>query len=129
MNIAMLDSVSSSDKLLTGAAQTTAVSTGNAVATVEQTDTAITGVEASNKSDASKNTTEKPKDQKIKDDSVSKTDNTKLNFKVHKGTGEIMIQVIDNVTGEVIREIPPEKILDSIAEIWKNSGINVDKKV
>lgn len=53
---------------------------------------------------------------------------TKLNFKIHKGTGAVMIQVIDSDSGKIIREYPPESILDSIAEIWKNAGINVDKK-
>lgn len=59
----------------------------------------------------------------------AETDGTTLSFKIHKGTGEIMVQVIDNDTGKVLREIPPEKILDTIAEIWKNAGINVDRKV
>lgn len=54
--------------------------------------------------------------------------NTKLNFKIHKETGAVMIQIINDSTGEIVREYPPEKILDSIAVIWKNAGINVDKK-
>jgi FlaG protein. len=54
--------------------------------------------------------------------------NTKLNFKIHKETGAVMIQIINDETGEIVREYPPEKILDSIAVIWENAGINVDKK-
>ncbi|HEX2938766.1 MAG TPA: flagellar protein FlaG [Ruminiclostridium sp.] len=54
--------------------------------------------------------------------------NTKLNFKIHKGTGDVMIQIIDSDTGSIIREYPPEKILDSIADIWKCAGIKVDKE-
>lgn len=57
-----------------------------------------------------------------------KEENTTLNFKVHKETGAVMIQIINDNTGEIIREYPPEKLLDSIAVIWENAGINVDKK-
>lgn len=58
----------------------------------------------------------------------SEHQNTKINFKIHKETGHVMIQIIDDDTGKILREYPPEKILDSIAEIWKNAGINVDQK-
>lgn len=56
-------------------------------------------------------------------------DNTMLSFSRHKETGEIMVKIIDKDTGEVVREIPPERLLDSIAQICKNSGFGVDKKV
>lgn len=75
--------------------------------------------------------------QKIKTEEENKNkstkeldvDNTVLSFKKHKDTGEIMVRIINKDTGEVIREIPPEKILDCIAQLWKISGFNVDKKV
>lgn len=56
-------------------------------------------------------------------------DNTVLSFSRHKETGEIMVKIVDKDTGEVVREIPPERLLDSIAQICKNSGFGVDKKV
>jgi len=40
-----------------------------------------------------------------------------------------MIKVINSETDEVIREIPPEKILDLIAKLWELAGIIVDEKV
>lgn len=55
-------------------------------------------------------------------------DNTVLSFSRHKETGEIMVKIVDKETGEVVREIPPERLLDSIAQICKNSGFGVDKK-
>lgn len=115
--------------VLTGAAKTAAVSTDNDMVTDDETDTVVTGVAASSKSEVSKKTAEKPKEQEVTKDKSFEEDSTMLSFKVHKGTGEIMVRIIDNNTGEVIREIPPEKILDSIAAILKNAGINVDKKV
>ncbi len=38
-------------------------------------------------------------------------------FSVHEGTGEILVKLEDMVTGEVIREIPPEKLLDLVAKM------------
>ncbi|SFC39886.1 flagellar protein FlaG [Alkalibacterium subtropicum] len=53
--------------------------------------------------------------------------NTHLAFKVHEGTGRTLVQLIEKETNEVIREIPPEKMLDVIAGIWKWSGITLDR--
>lgn len=55
--------------------------------------------------------------------------NTHLKFSIHKKTKEIMVKVIDNKTDKVIREIPPEKILDMVAKMWEMAGILVDEKV
>lgn len=54
--------------------------------------------------------------------------NSSLQFSVHEGTKEIMVKVIDNVTKEVIREIPSEKILDMVAAMLERTGLFVDKK-
>ncbi len=54
--------------------------------------------------------------------------NTKFEFSVHKKTKEIMVKVIDSETNEVIREIPPEKILDMVAKMWEMAGIIVDER-
>ncbi|HHY59133.1 MAG TPA: flagellar protein FlaG [Clostridia bacterium] len=54
---------------------------------------------------------------------------TQFEFTIHEKTREIMVRVIDRETGELIREIPPEKILDLIAKMWELAGILVDEKV
>ena len=54
--------------------------------------------------------------------------NTKCEFSVHEETNTIMVKVIDEDEGKVIREIPPEKILDLVAKIWEMVGIIVDEK-
>ncbi len=54
---------------------------------------------------------------------------TKLKFSIHDETKEIMVKVIDEKTDEIIREIPPEKILDMVGHMWELAGILVDKKV
>lgn len=54
--------------------------------------------------------------------------NAHLSFRVHEGTCRTIVEVVDRDTKEVLREIPPEKMLDVIAGIWKWSGIAVDRK-
>lgn len=49
-------------------------------------------------------------------------------FQVHEKTGTLMVKLVDNETKEVIKEIPPEKILDLVANIWELVGIIVDER-
>ncbi|WP_259501172.1 flagellar protein FlaG [Desulfofundulus thermocisternus] len=53
----------------------------------------------------------------------------RFHFKIHEATGRIMVQVIDQETGEVLNEIPPEKILDLVAHIQELMGLLVDERV
>jgi len=54
--------------------------------------------------------------------------NRKFEFTIHESTKEIMIKVLDSETNEIIREIPPEEILDMVAKIWEMVGIIVDER-
>ena len=49
-------------------------------------------------------------------------------FSIHEQTKQIMVKVIDKETKEVIREFPPEKILDMVAKMWEVAGIIVDER-
>ncbi|MFL2075817.1 flagellar protein FlaG [Marinilactibacillus psychrotolerans] len=53
--------------------------------------------------------------------------NTQLTFKKHEGTGRILVELVDIESHEVLREIPPEKMLDIIAGIWEWSGLIIDR--
>ncbi|MCR2044770.1 flagellar protein FlaG [Anaerosalibacter massiliensis] len=53
----------------------------------------------------------------------------RFEFSIHDQTKQIMVKVIDVNTNEIIREIPPEKILDLVAAIWEITGIVVDEKI
>jgi len=55
--------------------------------------------------------------------------NVNLNFSVHKASGQIMITVTEEDTGKVIREIPPEEVLDLTAKLEEMIGIIFDKKI
>jgi flagellar protein FlaG len=49
-------------------------------------------------------------------------------YSVHDKTKEIMVKVIDPDSGDIIREIPPEKILDLVAKLQELAGAFVDEK-
>lgn len=53
----------------------------------------------------------------------------KFEFAIHEKTKQITVKVLDSVTDEVIRELPPEKILDMLAGIWEVAGILVDESI
>lgn len=53
---------------------------------------------------------------------------TTFEFSIHEKTKEIMVKVVDKETHKVLREFPPEKILDLVAKIWEMAGIIVDER-
>jgi flagellar protein FlaG len=53
---------------------------------------------------------------------------TRAEFSVHEVTKDIMIKIVDTESNKVIREFPPEKILDMVAKIWELSGLFVDER-
>ncbi|MBW1960455.1 MAG: flagellar protein FlaG [Deltaproteobacteria bacterium] len=52
-----------------------------------------------------------------------------LHFSVHEKTGRTVVKVVNKDTQKVIREVPPEKILDLAAKLEEMIGILFDKKV
>lgn len=55
-------------------------------------------------------------------------ESTHLKFEVHEKTKDIMIKIIDDSTGKVVKEFPPEKLLDMVAKMWEVAGIFIDEK-
>jgi flagellar protein FlaG len=53
---------------------------------------------------------------------------TSLEFSVHEKTKQIMVKVMDKETGQILREIPPEKTLDFVAKLWEMAGVLIDEK-
>ena len=51
-----------------------------------------------------------------------------LQFAVHEDTGRVVVTVIEESTGQVIREIPPKEILNIAARFEKMIGVIFDKK-
>ncbi|MBY6271402.1 MAG: flagellar biosynthesis protein FlaG [Bacillaceae bacterium] len=54
---------------------------------------------------------------------------TSIKFELHDELQEYYVQVIDERTNEVIREIPPKKLLDIYAAMMEFVGLIVDKKI
>ena len=52
-----------------------------------------------------------------------------LKFELHDKLDKYYVTVIDSSTKEVIKEIPPKKMLDMYAEMADFMGILVDKKI
>ncbi|MFZ5632088.1 MAG: flagellar protein FlaG [Bacillota bacterium] len=55
------------------------------------------------------------------------TYNTELKFTLHEKSGEYMVKVVNTKDNTVIREIPPERILDMVAQLKEMLGLIVDK--
>ncbi|MDT3417895.1 MULTISPECIES: flagellar protein FlaG [Brevibacillus] len=56
------------------------------------------------------------------------TSNTHLKFTLHEELNEYYVQIIDDQTQEVVREVPSKKILDLVAKIHEMIGLLVDEK-
>ncbi|NLV21314.1 MAG: flagellar protein FlaG [Syntrophomonadaceae bacterium] len=54
--------------------------------------------------------------------------NTRLEFSIHEKTKGIMVKVVDETTGDLIREVPPERVLDMVAMTWEELGLLIDEK-
>ena len=50
-----------------------------------------------------------------------------MHIRVHEKTNRIMVKVMDTEENKVIREIPPEKVLDAFAQALELAGILLDK--
>jgi len=49
-------------------------------------------------------------------------------FEIHKGTGRIVVKIIDKKSGDVIKEYPSEKFLNLIAKMHDFIGMLFDRK-
>lgn len=54
---------------------------------------------------------------------------TNLKFTLHNELNEYYVEVINPMTDEVIREIPPKKFLDMYAAMADFMGLLIDKKI
>ena len=53
---------------------------------------------------------------------------TSFNVSIHEKTNSIVVKVMNKETGEIIREIPNEKILDLVAKMMEFAGILIDER-
>ncbi|NLH57884.1 MAG: flagellar protein FlaG, partial [Clostridiales bacterium] len=53
---------------------------------------------------------------------------SRAEFSIHEKTGDVLVRILDISTNEVIREIPPRKIKDMVANFLERAGLLVDKR-
>ncbi|MFV9510525.1 flagellar protein FlaG [Tepidibacillus sp. LV47] len=58
-----------------------------------------------------------------------KTAQTSIRFQLHDKLQEYYVQIIDENTKEVIKEIPPKKFLDMYANIMEQIGLIIDHRI
>lgn len=51
-----------------------------------------------------------------------------IKFQIHQETKRLMVQVVSQKDGKVLKEFPPKEMLDVLANISKNIGLILDKK-
>ncbi|MEG6617339.1 flagellar protein FlaG [Peptococcaceae bacterium 1198_IL3148] len=54
---------------------------------------------------------------------------TNLHFELHEESGEYLVKVVNSENKEIVREIPPEWVLDMVAYFREIVGIMVDEIV
>ncbi len=54
--------------------------------------------------------------------------NTDLQFSLHEKTKRLIVQMVDQRDGTVLKEFPPHELLDTIANIQEYVGMLLDKK-
>lgn len=66
------------------------------------------------------------------EDAVKRANNkmskTHCEFSYNEDVNRVSITVHDDVTGEVVREIPPEESLKMLEKMWEITGLMVDEK-
>ncbi|MCL2203448.1 MAG: flagellar protein FlaG [Defluviitaleaceae bacterium] len=51
-----------------------------------------------------------------------------MSIDTHEATGRIMVAVYDTDTREIIREIPPQRVLDAHASLLEMAGLFMDRR-
>ena len=51
-----------------------------------------------------------------------------LHFSVHEASGQTIVRVVDETTGEVVREIPSTEMLNLAAKLDEMIGLIFDQK-
>ncbi|GIO92582.1 flagellar protein FlaG [Paenibacillus lactis] len=54
---------------------------------------------------------------------------TELKVTFHKETNQMMVKIVSSKTHEVIKEIPPEKLVDLVYNLCELAGLFTDRKI
>lgn len=73
--------------------------------------------------------TEHVKDSVDKLNKLLEEKDIRLEYEIYGKFRDLTIRLIDNKTQEVIKEIPPRKIIDMVAKLCEMAGVLIDEKV
>lgn len=84
-------------------------------------------------SKASKEEGEIPTKEEVKEiikeiNAFLKKHETSVQYEYHEKLNEYFVKIVDKGTNEIIREIPPKKLLDLYAYMKEKVGLIIDKK-
>lgn len=79
--------------------------------------------------DNSEETKEKVQEAVKTMNEVLEANNSTSKFEYHEGLDRYYVSVVDRETEEVVKEIPPRKLLDAFYEMQKMIGMIVDEKI
>lgn len=85
--------------------------------------------ESANSIDNSEETKAKVQDAVNKMNEMLDVTNSASKFMYHEGLERYYVTVVDRETEEVVKEIPPKRILDAFYEMQKMLGMVVDEKI
>ena len=69
-------------------------------------------------------------EEKIKDtNNFLEPSFTAVKFQLHEDLNRYYVEVVDQKTKEVVREIPPKDFLDMIAKMTEFLGVLIDKRI
>ncbi|KAA8678169.1 flagellar protein FlaG [Clostridium sp. MT-14] len=73
-------------------------------------------------------TVKNAKDAADEANKIMNENQTHLKFEIYGRFKDIVVQVLDDDTNEVIKEVPPKKILDMVEKFCEMSGFFMDEK-
>ena len=79
--------------------------------------------------DNSKETKQKVQEAVHTMNEILEANNNASKFVYHEGLDRFYVSVVDRNTDEVVKEIPPRKLLDAFYEMQKMVGMIVDEKI
>lgn len=113
------------------ASNTASVPANGCTPSVDVQISSLQGQMVENEQDKNKKNVENP--QQL--DSITKAMNEfmdkmccDIKFQIHQETKRLMVQVVSQKDGKVLKEFPPKEMLDVLANISKNIGLILDKK-
>lgn len=54
--------------------------------------------------------------------------NSHVEYEIHKGLGNIAIKIVDNFTNEVKWQVPAERVVKAMDDLYNSIGLMFDKK-